>query len=124
MNTDDLRYLDERFKGINDKLDRIEEHVKLTNGRVSKLEDERMKLQHYVDTHPGTCPNLDKIHKTEERITELEKRLEDAFFFIRHPKLFVAGFVVIVILSLGTFLSNNPLKVFEKSPTPIENVQK
>lgn len=124
MNTDDLRYLDERFKGINDKLDRIEEHVKVTNGRVTRLEDEKLKLQHYIDTHPVTCPNLDKIKDATNRIDILEKKLEDAMFFVRHPKLFIAGISLIVILSIATFLTNNPLKVFDKSPTPIEYVQK
>lgn len=117
MTADERRYLDERFKGVKEQLDRIEEHVKLTNGRVSKLEDQKLEIQHYIDTHPGTCPNLDKIKKTEERISDLEKKLEDAFFFLRHPKLFVAGFTVVIILSLATFLSNNPLKIFYKEPT-------
>ena len=104
-----------RFENIDDKLDAIHIQAIKTNGRVTKLEEHREGFQRYVDTHPVACPQLSKMEKTDAKIDKLEEKLEDIFFFIKHPKLFIAGFVIVVILSLATFLSNNPFKVFQQS---------
>ena len=108
------------FSNVNDKLEAIEKQTVKTNGRVTELEDAHYSLEkrvdHYIDTRVAECPQLSRIQKIETDLT-------DAAFFFRHPKLFVAILVVIVILTLGTLVSNDPLDVFKKEPAQIEQVE-
>lgn len=108
-----------QFQGTHDRLDKI-------NGKVAKHEEQitealieraknREEQKHIVEGHVLNCPQASKIEK-------LEKNLEDVNFFIRHPKLFIAGMAVIIILLLGTFLENDPLKVFRKEEPKIEQI--
>jgi hypothetical protein len=98
-----------QFMNVNERLDKI-------NGAVAKHEQQigealieraanREAQKHVIEAHLLTCPQATKIDG-------LEKKLEDVSFFIRHPKLFIAGIVLIIILSLATFIENNPLKIF------------
>lgn len=121
MTQDERRYMEEKFSGfaslmnahfenVEDRLDRIEEQTKKTNGRVSELEKSDL-------THFSRCPQTAKIEL-------INKELEEYRMMKKYPKLFIAGVVIVVLLSLATFLTNNPLKVFDKSPQQIEYVQK
>lgn len=103
-----------RFLTVDEQLDRIEDHAARTNGRVSKHDDEIKDLNkrvddamewahHVVDTRPSGCPSFENINKVSTRVEKLEGKLEDAMFFIRHPKLFIGiitGAVLIVLFTL------------------------
>jgi len=78
--------LDSNFELIHHKINEIHKETKLTNGRVTKLEDQF------------------KCH---------EKEVQDVMFFLRHPKLFFGIILVVTIISLATFLNTNPFKIFD-----------
>lgn len=132
----------------------IEVHTRLDkiNGKVGKHEEQinevlierarnREEQKNMVPNHIANCPlngklkNLeDDIEKIENIVTGLdackkkidtiETSLQDVNFYMRHPKLFVAGIVIVVLLTAATFLTNNPLKVFDKViPNTEINVQ-
>jgi len=93
-----------QFKGINERLDKI-------NGRVGKNEDkvndmliERARYteeqKNIVNLHYINCPNSKKLD-------EINTKYEDVSFFVRHPNLFVGGMVVVVVITLLTFFESN-----------------
>ena len=124
-------YLEEKFSGLNthmnaqfgavhDKLDSIEKQTTDTNSRVNHLEDDVVDLEkkvdgaiadgkHILDTRVVNCPNLKRFEKFENQLVDLETKLEDAMFFIRHPKLLVGSIVVLVIISILTLFENGLL---------------
>jgi hypothetical protein len=125
MSADELRYIEEKFSGlislmnarfenVDDKLDEINKHVQVTNGRVTELEKKEREYAHIVDTRHINCPNLSLMKVCSNKIDSIETRMQDLNFFLRHPKLFIAGMTVIILLTLATFLNDNPLKVFQK----------
>jgi hypothetical protein len=102
------KYLEEKFTGINtimklnfdiihSKLEEINLQTTKTNSRVTHLEEE-------VEIHPIEC-KYGKIY-------------DDLNFVVRHPKLFIAGMVVIILLTLATFIDTNPLKIFSHLQIP------
>lgn len=103
-----------QFGGLNDTLKLIHEEAKKTNSRINKLEEYKDYAQGVIDKRPVECPNLKKMNATEDRIEKLEKKLEDAMFFVRHPKLFIGIIVFFVIMSLATFLKDGMFQVFQK----------
>lgn len=120
-------YLDEKFKSLttlmnarfenqDDKLEAIHIEAKRTNGRVNKLEDFKDYTQRTIDTRVTDCPNV-------KRFERIEKSIEDIAFINRHPKLFLAGLVILVILTLATFIESNPLRVFSKQPAQTEQTK-
>jgi hypothetical protein len=125
-NSEDYRkYLEEKFNGfhslmdaqfiiVNDKLELIHNEAKKTNGRINKLEEYKDYAQKVIDRRPTECPNLEKMNKTEDRIEILEKKLEDAMFFVRHPKLFIGVIVFFVLMSLATFLKDGMFQMFQR----------
>jgi hypothetical protein len=135
MTQEDKELLDEKFKGlallvnaqfhnVQDKLDKIHEEAIKSNSRIGKLEDFRastMVMMASVVTPEmlGRCEE-----KFEERVDCVKKDIEDKFkdlgFFLRHPKLFIGGLVVIILLTLATLLESNPFKVFAKDTTKVE----
>lgn len=104
--------IDSEFQVVNNRLAAIEEQVRKTNGRTTELEKLTNLHSIGINTQQINCPNTKKI-------AEMETNMQDVNFFIRHPKLFIAGMVIVVILTLATFINNNPLRVFEKVKTPV-----
>ncbi len=118
------KYYEERFSAIvtllnghmgliTEKLESIEIQTKKTNGRVNDLEAFSKEAQKVIDTREINCPvvkNLDQ--RIESRLTE---KYADLHFFLRHPKLFIGAIVVLVLLSIATFIETNPLRVFNKT---------
>lgn len=107
---EDKDYFDEKFDGLeklfNSKLEtlttvvsNIETQTTKTNSRVSKLEEFKEYGQHVIDTRPTECPNLPKFEKLTEKQEDLETKLEDALFFVRHPKLFI-GFIAVCVVAI------------------------
>ena len=136
------------FENIDEQLDRIEAHAKLTNSRVSHAEDDIVAVNkrideamtwanHIVDTRPTGCPNLDRVIQVENEVRackneftksvgELKKKLEDVFFIAKYPKLFLGAIVVAVLISIATLISNNPFSIFDKANTTeqVESINK
>jgi hypothetical protein len=113
-------YLDEKFKGlttsmngqfmeVHERLDKIDLQTSKTNERVSELELEKIK-------HIITCPQIPKIEK-------INTNLEDYRVFLRHPKLIIAGLVLLIALSavglfstsLNRLIINRGVKSIEKT---------
>lgn len=135
MSADELKYIEEKFKGltslmnarfenVDDKLDEINKHVQVTNGRVTELEKKEREYAHIVDTRHINCPNLNLMNSCHDKIEKMDEKLQDLNFFLRHPKLFIAGMTVVIILTLATFLNDNPLKTFQKEPPKTEQSPK
>lgn len=109
--------METQFKGINDRLDKI-------NGRVGKNEDKvndiLIERARYVEeqknvlaTHCATCPNNQKIE-------DIKTNFQDVSFFIRHPNLFIGGLAIVVILSIMTLLENNKKFQSLMHPTSVQ----
>jgi len=101
-------YLELQFKTIHDTLERIEDQTRLTNGRVNELEKELDQAvewgRNVVDTRVTNCPNIKRFEKLEAQMETLHIKLEDAMFFIRHPKLFIGTLVVLVLAAIATII--------------------
>lgn len=111
------KLLNEKFLNVYDTLEEIKNHVQKTNGRVSRLEDERA-------ARGITCPNLDKIKDIDSKIDQMRTKYEDLNFLIKYPKLFIGGIVVIVLLTLATFLNSTSIsfnKINSKQKNEIVN---
>lgn len=135
MSKQELELIEEKFKGlaslinarfenVEDRLDEIKTHVERTNGRVTELEKKEREYAHIVDTRHINCPNLNLMNSCHDKIEKMDEKLQDLNFFLRHPKLFIAGMTVIILLTLVTFLNNNPLKAFQKEPPKTEQSPK
>lgn len=109
--------MNSQFLGVNERLDKINgkvaHHEEQINEALVERARNREEQKHVIEGHILNCPQSTKIEK-------ISKDLEDVNFFIRHPKLFVAGLVLVIILSLATFLENNPFKVFTPEPAKTE----
>ena len=123
-------------KLILEKLEGVNATVLKQNSRIGKLEDYRTYAQGVIDKRPTECPHIPRfeeceveIKKTKEgvdnAIHKIEKSLEDVFFFIRHPKLFIGLLVTLVILTLASIVEDNPFDIFnnDKSTTQVEQIK-
>ena len=120
MTKPEIDLIDEKFKGlttlmnaqfqnIHERLDEIKEQTTKTNGRVTQLEKQDL-------THVLRCPQTAKID-------QINKDLEDYRFIIKYPKVFIAGLVVVVLLTLATFIESKPFKFLVKEPTQTEQTK-
>lgn len=149
MSADEIGIVSEQIKGlttlINAQFLEVHERLDKINGKVGKHDDQitevlieraknREEQKNIVPNHIATCPLNGKVNDIEntvdgfkdckDKINVIEKSLEDVNFFMRHPKLFIAGLSIVVILTVATFLNNNPFKVFDREPVKTEiNVQ-
>ena len=118
---------DRKLDAQDEVLKAIKIQVVKTNGTVQEHERFKDYAQKIIDKRPTECPNLEKISDTSDRIGKLEQKLEDAMFFIRHPKLFVGIIVVCVLLVVATVVSNimkSPLnKLGNKLPVQTEQLK-
>lgn len=99
MSKQELELIEEKFKGlttlmnahfenVDERLDRIEEQTKKTNGRVTELEHKEL-------THIINCPQTAKIEKINEELTEYK-------MFKKYPKIGLAIIAAAVIMFLIT----------------------
>jgi hypothetical protein len=95
-----------RFENVEDRLDRIEEQTKKTNGRVTELEQKEL-------THIITCPNVPKIEKINEELTEYK-------MFKKYPKIGLAIIAAAILMFLITTF--NSIEKVKQVNTP-ENVE-
>lgn len=90
---------------INQKLDSLNEKVTKQNSRVGKLEDFKVHIaEDILPTRVTPGKFQCAIDGVITRIETLEKKLEDAMFFIKHPKIFIGILVIVTLLTLGTFI--------------------
>ena len=133
---DQLERIENHAALTNSRVTHAEADIKAVNGRIDKAME---WANHVVDTRPKGCPSIEKIavletemsqckkdfegkideleDSVEGKVDELKGKLEDVFFFARHPKLFVAILVAAVLLSLATFVTNKPFAIFAKQKT-------
>lgn len=72
-NSEDYRkYLESQFEHVNEKLDSIHDHVKQTNGRVSKLEDELEDVRLTAKDHELSCALKGDVKELQELIKPIE----------------------------------------------------
>ena len=128
MNIDERTYIEERmssfvtlinarFTNVDEKLEDIHKEQLRTNGTVKKhTEQIDEALIERARNRQEQKQHVEVLCECKEKLGKIEKDFSDVSFYLRHPKLFVAGLIVIIALSLGSFLTNNPLKVFDKSP--------
>lgn len=105
------------FQNVHERLDKINGHVgdhedKITEALIERSKN-REEQRHYIG----------EICECKNKLIHIENKLEDLNFILKHPKLFVAALVVIVMLTLGTFISNNPLQVFTPQPAQTEQTK-
>jgi len=110
--------MDTKFENVNEKLDEICGHVQKTNGRVTKLEEYKEYTQQVISTRviqemlmKVDC-KIDTIqkeinNKLEDIQKDINKKLEDVSFFTRHPKLTLAGIIILIVLTIGTFINSD-----------------
>lgn len=105
------------FQNVHERLDKINGHVgdhedKITEALIERSKN-REEQRHYIG----------EICECKNKLIHIENKLEDLNFILKHPKLFVTALVVIVMLTLGTFISNNPLQVFTPQPAQTEQTK-
>jgi hypothetical protein len=131
VQTSEYSVLSEQIKGlttlINARFTETHERLDKINGKVAKHDEQitealierarnREEQKNVVSNHILTCP-------VSKDLTGLKKTLDDLNFFIRHPKLFIGILVTIVIITLATFMENNPFAVFKNYKQPISTEQ-
>jgi len=109
--------MDAKFENVTEKLDEICGHVQKTNGRVTKLEEYKEYAQQVISTRVTQemlmkvdC-KIDTIQKEinsklEDIQRDINKKLEDVNFFTRHPKLVLAGIIIIIFFTIATFIDS------------------
>ena len=109
-----------QFKGINERLDKI-------NGRVGKNEDKvndiilsnAVNIGIYKENeikHVINCPRIPEIKALNDKFEAAESKLADVHFFIRHPKLLIVLLSILVVVSIGTFLGSNTMRYLRSLP--------
>ena len=154
VKSDDYRlYLEERFKEqgvdlqeIKDGIASINSHLKELNAKVVEhekyivyangvietrqkqteaIEKKIEELAGEVKKYPLACPNMSRIKKYEQNMVVIERKLEDVFFFLRHPKLFMGILVVCTLLALfSTIGTLGNLETKDKTNQIIEEINK
>lgn len=109
--------MNSQFLGVNERLDKINgkvaHHEEQINEALVERARNREEQKHVIEGHILNCPQSAKLEK-------ITKDLEDVNFLMKHPKLFISGLVFIIILTLATFLENNPFGIFQKEPAKTE----
>jgi len=95
---------------VSEKIGEVYEEEEKLDERIQKLEECREEGIKII----ATRVTPEQVKEVRGEIKAMEDKMGDINFFIRHPKLFIAGMVTIIILTLAVFIENNPLKVFSK----------
>ena len=97
---------------VKEKIDEVYEEEEKLDERIQKLEEYREEGIKII----ATRVTPEEVKEVRGEIKIMEDKMADINFFIKYPKLFIAGMVTIIILTLAVFLESNPLKVFSKEP--------
>ena len=113
-----------RFTNVDEKLEDIHKEQLRTNGNVKRHEEQiNQALVERAQNREEQRHYIGEICECKNKLIHIENKLEDLNFMMRHPKIFIAGLVLMVILTLGTFISSNPLQVFTPQPTQTEQLK-
>lgn len=115
-----------KFKTVQTTLNSIEEQVKKTNGRVTKLEEVTQSLILKDATHLLNCPQGNRIKEIENEIenykTKMNTDLEEYNFFKRYPKIAIGTIAfLVVIMLLG--ISEVKEHIWPKAPVKVETTK-
>ena len=93
-----IKYFEEKFNRVFDKLDTIDQRVAKINGKVAEQEQrlqliEKEELKHYT-----RCPNTKVLQ-------ELSNELMEYRIMKKYPKLFIIGAGVFFVGSVLIFLT-------------------
>lgn len=124
MSKQELELIEEKFRGmaalmnahfenLEDRLERIEEQTKKTNGRVTASENKIIDLEKKELTHIQTCPQAPKIEKINEELAEYK-------MFKKYPKIALALIAGAVLLFLITTFES--IEKVKKASTP-QNIE-
>lgn len=86
-----LEKMEDNFTIVHTKLSSIDEQVKKTNGRVTKLEKDVVNIEKRDLTHILNCPQTQKINDINDQLMEYK-------IIKKYPKFFLAAFVILVII--------------------------
>ena len=111
-----------QFMNVQDKLEQIHTEAKRTNSRVTHLEEYKEYANTIIANRVKPEQLKELVGECHTKIESINTKMEDLNFILKHPKLFIAGLVFIVTLTLATFLNNNPMKAFEH-PQPTQTEQ-
>ena len=101
------KLLNARFENMDEKLEQIHTEAKKTNGRITKLEDHREYVNHVIDTRSMNCPNVKVMQDNSKELTKIKESLAEYNMFLKYPKLILSGFVLVIILTIATFIEKN-----------------
>lgn len=108
--------LNDRVDLMSNTLSEIKTQTKITNGRVTDLEEFQEEVDDIIKEREVKCPNVKKITDVSNRIEKLETRLENVMFFAKNPKIFIGIIVFLVMASIAsTVIYYNSLKDTIKS---------
>jgi len=145
------QYLEEKFTNLNGKIDfnrtllekQIEADRLLLESNINNIDSNRCNdnahfrelIQNGFDNLSNGMDHLSNQNEirinavengfdsAEKKILGFEKKMEDAFFFMKHPKLFIGIIVVLVLLSIGSIVASNPFNILSKEKEKIESVK-
>lgn len=128
MSTQEFNLITEQLKGMttlmNSQFQNVHERLDKINGKVAHHEEQiNQALVERAQNREEQRHYIGEICECKNKLIHIENKLEDLNFMMRHPKIFIAGLVLMVILTLGTFISNNPLQVFTPQPTQTEQLK-
>ena len=102
-NNDYRAYLEEKFTGVNVKLDNIHTQVLKTNGRVNE-HDVRLNLLEKEDiSHTINCPQKARIDNIDESLMEYKMAKKYPKFFVVAFWIFGAILILTACHSFGLF---------------------
>ena len=128
MSITEYNALQEQIKGlttlVNAQFMATHERLDKINGTIGHHEEQIQEaLIERARNRQEQRQHVETLCECKHKLKRIEKNMEDLGFFIRHPKLFIAILVTIVILTLGTLIENNPFKVFQMQPTQTEQTK-
>jgi len=127
MSQSEFQLLQEQIKGlghlVNAQFESVHERLDKINGKVAKHDEQIQEaLIERAKNREEQKQVKEYVEESCERVEAIEKSLGEYNMIMKYPKLFIAGFVLIVILTLATFIESNPLKAFYNEPEKTEQV--
>lgn len=90
-----------QFEGTHERLDKI-------NGKVAKHDEQ---IQEALIERAKNREEQKQVKESAQencaRISVVEKSLQEYNMIMKYPKLFVAGFIVVLVLTFLTFIDSN-----------------